>query len=125
MIQPRNTLVVLKVIEKAERKVGQITVPTHNDLYTEAEVVAVGPGSISAAGGQPETFDLKKGQRVWVKYKRHERGPMGPVLGFEGISYREGDTDFLLVEQSGIVGILAESVDPMNGTAFQGATSLN
>jgi co-chaperonin GroES (HSP10) len=127
VIQPRNTLVVLKVIEKSERKVSKIIVPTYNDCYAEAEVVAVGPGSISAAGGQSETFDLKVGQRVLVKHKKKmQRGPgdLGQLFD-EGIPYRDGDIDFLMVEQSSVVGILAEAGDVPAYEAAKAAVSLN
>jgi len=118
VIQPRNTLVVLKLIEKAERKIGKISVPTNNDCYTEAEVIAVGPGTISAAGGQSETHDLKKGQRVWVKHKKKVSRGQGAIgeLFDEGLPYQDGDIGYLCVEQSSIVGILAEpSPDPEAG----------
>lgn len=113
MIQPRNTLVVVKLIDKAERQVGKISVPTNKDCYTEAEVVAVGPGTVSAAGGQSETFDLKVGQRVWVKHKsKHIRGAgdIG-ILTDEGLPYQDGDETFRLFEQSSVVGIIAQPGD--------------
>lgn len=113
MIQPRNTLVVVKLIDKAERQVGKISVPTNRDCYTEAEVVAVGPGTVSAAGGQSETFDLMIGQRVFVKHKsKHTRGPgdLG-TLTDEGLPYQDGDESLRLFEQSSIVGIIAQPGD--------------
>ena len=110
MIVPRNTLVVCKLIEKADRQVGKITVPTNTDLYCEAEVLAVGPGSVSAEGGRSETFDLRPGQRVWVKHK--ERRPMqGAMIGFDaGILYQQGEEKYYIFEQTNILGIIAEPV---------------
>ena len=70
MLQPRNTLVILRLTEKPEEKVGKLTIVGSDGLYTEAEVMAVGPGSVMAAGAVSETFDLKEGQRVFVQHKR-------------------------------------------------------
>jgi co-chaperonin GroES (HSP10) len=108
MIKPRNTLVVVKIIEQAERRIGNIVVPTNADLYCEAEVIAVGPGNVSADGGRSETFDLHPGQRVWVKNKEQRPG-QGNVLRFDaGISYTEAGEKFLFLEQTSILGIIAE-----------------
>ena len=109
MIQPRNSLVVVKLIEQAEKKVGAITVPTNADLYCEAEVIAVGPGNVSAAGGRSECFDLKPGQRVWVKYKEQKPMGGGQVARFDaGIRYQDGDTYYYVFTQESILGIIAE-----------------
>lgn len=109
MIQPRNTLVVVRLIEKADRKVGKIVVPTNADIYCEAEVVSVGPGNVSAGGGRSETFDLKPGQRVWVKHKTRRPGPAGGhILTDEGIVYQDDDDKVILMEQTSILGIIAD-----------------
>jgi|GEM_PF-2849928 len=118
MIQPRNTLVVVKLITAAERKVGAITVPTNQECYTEAEVIAVGPGNVSAEGGRSETFDLMPGQRVWVKHKKKIRvGANASTFEDEGLPYRDGEELYHCFEQSSIIGILsqppqAKAVDP-------------
>jgi co-chaperonin GroES (HSP10) len=104
MIQPRNTLVVLRLITKSTRRVGQITVPTGNDLYTEAEVMAVGPGNVSAAGGRSETFDLAVGQLVFLKHKSDS--PRGKIDQF--VPYVHDGKTFAMVEQTQVLGILAE-----------------
>lgn len=106
MFKPRNTLVVLKLIQKAETQVGKLVVPNGDGCYTEAEVVAVGPGTIEIEGQRPATFDLKPGQRVYVKHKE-KRNPQMPA-GDAALMYRDGDETFHIVEQSSIVGILAE-----------------
>jgi co-chaperonin GroES (HSP10) len=104
MIKPRNTLVLVKLIEKKELKIGQITVPDFDDLYSEAEVLAVGPGS-AAGVSQTETFDLQKGQRVWIQTKRKMPGGLSRL---EGIRYVEGGESFYLFEQMNVLGIIAE-----------------
>lgn len=104
MIQPRNSLVVLRLLTKSNRKFGGITVPTNNDLFTEAEVVAVGPGNVSAAGGVSETFDLKPGQLVYVRHRTET--PRGKMDAFT--PYTEGDKQYGLFVEASIVGILAE-----------------
>lgn len=108
MITPRNSLVVLRLIEQAEKKIGQITVPTNKELFSEAEVVAVGPGTVSAEGGRSETFDLKVGQRVFVKSKDRFRGQVGEEVRISGIEYRVGDEKFYIFEQGNVLGIIAD-----------------
>jgi co-chaperonin GroES (HSP10) len=108
MIQPRNSLVVVKLIEQAEKRVGAITVPTNKDCFCEAEVIAVGPGIIQATGGRHENFDLKVGQRVFIKHKSQVRGPMGITAELVGIEYRDGNEKFYIFEQGNILGIVAE-----------------
>lgn len=105
MIKPRNTLVVVKLMDKKEEQIGNIVVPDHENLYTEAEVIAIGPGTVSAEGGVSETFDLVKGQRVLVKYKQ-----LHPQLGttLAGIKYTDSGQLFYIFEQTSIVGIVAD-----------------
>lgn len=111
---PRNTAVVLRLILPTERVAGNIVVPTNGDLYSEAEVIAVGPGNIAAQGGRTETFDLRPGQRVFAKVReqvpdRTKVTGRGTVIA--GIEYREGDVTYHIFEQMSILGILAEPGD--------------
>lgn len=106
MLVPRNTLVLVKLIEKKELRIGQITVPDFDDLYTEAEVLAVGQGSVGLGCSQTETSDLKVGQRVFIQYKRKVGGSI--ISRLEGIRYVEGGESFYLFEQTNILGIIAE-----------------
>lgn len=109
MLKPRNTVVVLSIIEKSERKHGPIVVPTNGELYAEAEVIAVGPGGGTVAGGNTETFDLKEGQLVFLQAKRQGRGPSGnPVTEYAGVRYNVDDKSYFLYEQTAILGIVAE-----------------
>lgn len=103
MIQPRNTLVVIRIIDQPSRRVGSITVPTNNELYTEADILAIGPGNVSANGGRSETFDLAVGQRVWLQHKQKtQRG-----LTDTAIVYQSENEKFHIVEQTAILAILA------------------
>lgn len=110
MIQPRNHLVVCKLIEQAEKQVGKIVIPSNGEKYCEAEVVAVGPGTIAAEGGRSETHDLKPGQRVLIRHKELVPGPMGQQLESAGIPYRAPGSDelFYIFPQERIAGIIAQ-----------------
>jgi co-chaperonin GroES (HSP10) len=108
VIQPRNHLVVVKLIEQAQKQVGKIVIPTNAEKYTEAEVVAVGPGTVAAEGGRPETHDLKPGQRVLVRHKEDRVGPAGQYLELAGIPYRVDDQTYHVFPQERIVGIIAQ-----------------
>lgn len=108
MIKPRNTLVLVRLYEKPEQQVGKITVPNLNELYTEAEVLAIGPGTQVAAGAISETHDLAVGQRVQVKHKNVDhRGPKFPA-NIAGIKFVQNGEVLHIFEQASIIGILAE-----------------
>lgn len=107
LIKVRNTLIVLDVIEQKEKKVGDITVPANNDLYAEAEVMAVGPGLSLTMNDRTETSDLKVGQRVLVKHKQQQKPPPYPPE-LAGIRYQEGTKFYYIFDQTSIVGIIAE-----------------
>jgi co-chaperonin GroES (HSP10) len=108
MIQPRNTLVLVRLHEQPARQVGKITVPTNADQFTEAEVIAVGPGNVSAQGGVSETFDLKIGQRVLVLYKDRDANRS---LKNCGIPVRQDEETLYLYEQARIMGVIAQPGD--------------
>ena len=112
MIQPRNHLVVVKLIEQAEKQVGKIVIPANGEKYCEAEVVAVGPGTVAAEGGRSETFDLKPGQRVLIRHKEAVPSPKavgGFALESAGIPYRAPGSDelYYIFPQERIAGIIA------------------
>lgn len=110
MIRPRNTLVVVRLIEQATKTVGAIVVPTNNDQYCEAEILAVGPGNVAAGGGRSETFDLKAGQYVWVK-AREVRQVGNQFHKMElGTVYQSGEQKYMMIEQSTIFGIIADTL---------------
>lgn len=109
MIQPRNHLVVVKLIEQVQKTVGKLVIPTNGEKYCEAEIVAVGPGTIAAEGGRSETHDLKPGQRVLVRFKEIVAQQVGPpALEIAGIPYRVGDVTYHVFPQERIVGVIAE-----------------
>jgi len=120
LIIPRNTFILVRLLEKQEEKIGNITVPGYNDLFCEGEILAVGPGTVSAAGGVSETFDLKVGQRVYVQHMRQAFGPTGRQNQLDG--YRivlDGEAVYLF-EQINILAVLAEistiNIRPRDGT---------
>lgn len=108
MLSPRNTLVVLDLIETGPKTVGKFLVPDGGGLYSEAIVIAVGPGTVSATGGVPETHDLKPGQRVLVKAKEQRGDParIPPILA--GIRIQDGDRFLFVFEQLSIIGVISE-----------------
>ena len=103
MFHPRNTLVLLRLFKKTEDHIGAIVVPTAQDKYTEAEVVAIGPGFVAAAGGLSETSDLRVGQRVYVQHKQ-SRGP--GQLTDSGTRITQDGEELYLFEQTAIVGVI-------------------
>lgn len=109
MIQPRNDWVVLRLIEKATQKHGSLVIPETKSQYCEAEVVAVGPGNVAAAGGRADTYDLKAGQLVFVQHKKPVNA--AGLLVYSGVPYRKDGKTYFIFDQSSVVGILAETCD--------------
>lgn len=113
MIQPRNTLVLVRLIQQGQRNVGAIAVLTNNDRASEAEVLAVGPGNISADGGRSETHDLKVGQRVLILHKEPAAG--GGGLRLVGVPVTNGSETLYLYEQGRIIGIQSQPGETVVG----------
>lgn len=103
MLTPRNGFVVCSIIEKSNFRVGGIIVPTNSDTYTEAMVVSV-PASGTA------TVDLKVGQIVWLEWKRLVKGPEGPKPILAGLPFKQGKHEYLIFEESQILGIIAQDI---------------
>lgn len=115
-IKPRNTLVLLRLVKNEEEKVGCLVVKTDKDQFCEAEVIAVGPDTVSAQGGERGTRDLKPGQRVLVQYQLVMRSPDGIQTKTkpQGLQLKEtiaGERDLYLFEQHNVMAILAEPED--------------
>lgn len=109
MLKVRNTLVALKLIEKADQKHGAIFVNSNAECYCEAEVISVGPGNIQAEGGRSETADLYPGQRVLVQHKKKFNNGSGLVKYVdEGLPVRFEDETYLLFEQTSVLAVLSE-----------------
>lgn len=106
MFKPRNTLVTVEVIESKEKQIGKIVVPTNGDMYAEAAVVEVGPGTQLAGGARSETFDLHPGQRVLVKHKEVRQAGSGYIKNDAGVVYHDNGRKLLVVDQSSILGII-------------------
>lgn len=121
MIIPRNSLVLVRLIEQTERQIGNIIVPLNSEQFCEAEVIAVGPGTVAAQGGISETADLRPGQRVWVKHKTKANGPLGPQTVLAGMAYQQGNVTYHVFEQTQVIGIIAKPV----GTCFAGPGRAN
>ena len=131
MLQPRNTMVQVRLKKKAEERLGNIIVPNLGECFCEAEVLAVGQDTLSIESGERATRDLRVGQRVLVKTHTafisngqvRDRKPVGIELK-ETIT---NERDLYLFEQNDILAILAqpEDVDPNFGTAFAKPTAEN
>lgn len=104
MLIPRNSFVVVKIIERASRQVGTIVVPVGGEAFTEALVVAVPVKDTF-------THDLKVGQVVWVQHKRPVKTPQGQGLAESYITYRDGKHTYALLEESQIMGIIADDIE--------------
>jgi co-chaperonin GroES (HSP10) len=106
MIRPRNSLVVLRLIEKAVQQHGSLIIPATKENFCEAEVMAVGPGTVAAAGGISETIDLKPGQLVFVNHKKPTQG--GNTV-YAGIPYRLDGKTYFIFEQTQVIGIISDT----------------
>ena len=108
MLRTRGNWVVLRLIERAAAKHGSIVIPLTQDQYTEAEVIAVGPGTVSAAGGRPDTHDLKPGQLVFVQHKKQVAAHQ---MAYAGIPYRKDGLTYFIFDESSIVGVVADTAE--------------
>lgn len=107
-MKPRNTLVIVAELKKAEEKIGEIVVPTATEReYKRCEVISVGPGMITSKDELSPCQDLQPGQIVLVKLHRtaridHQTCSLEPI----GVGFQTEDGRALtLVEQSQIVAI--------------------
>lgn len=108
MILPRNTLVLVRMIDEPIKKVGAIIVTTNAEMYAEAEVLAVGPGNINSVGARIETHDLQVGQRVLVKHQDVKITSQGVMKAKTYIEYSKDDVKYQIFEQTHIVAILEQ-----------------
>lgn len=112
MLKPRNSLVIVKLLETGSKTVGNIIVRTDGELYGYAEVMAVGPGTVMSAGGQPETFDLKVGQRVFMKTKEQKRDPNaigGVRTVVSGMEFQADGVIYHIYEQGNVFVITEDA----------------
>lgn len=109
-LRPRNDGVIVRLLKKQEERVGTLHLPTTNNEYCEALILAVGPGEIAAAGARVSTFDLTAGQRVLVKYQTAVRSPDGMIRGFrpEGLRLDRSDDVYFFPELN-VLAIFDES----------------
>jgi hypothetical protein len=86
--------------------------PHNSELYCEAEVVGVGPGTSMAGGSRSETFDLLPGQVVWIEHMKIKQMGGGTLAKFgAGIEFNAQGEPLLILEQTQIMGILADTRD--------------
>ena len=92
-VRPLRDRVLVRRIEESEQKVGGIIIPdTAKEKPQQAEVVAVGSGRI-LDNGQREPLAVKTGDRVLVGK-------------WSGTDVRIDDTEYLIVKEDEILGIL-------------------
>ena len=92
-VRPLRDRVLVKRIEEGEQKVGGIIVPdTAKEKPQQAEVIAVGSGRI-LENGQREPLAVKAGDKVLVGK-------------WSGTDVRIDDTDYLILKEDEILGIL-------------------
>jgi chaperonin GroES len=92
-VRPLRDRVLVKRIEEGEQKVGGIIVPdTAKEKPQQAEVIAVGSGRI-LENGQREPLAVKAGDKVLVGK-------------WSGTDVRIDGTDYLIVKEDEILGIL-------------------
>lgn len=80
-IQPRGDLVLVQFVLESDKMVGLLKVPTGDNEYVEAKVLAVGPGVVGAAGAVSYTADLAPGDTVLLQHKKKVRDQQGVIRG--------------------------------------------
>lgn len=106
MFTPRNTLVVVELLENKEKTLGGIVIPNNQELYSEGIIAAVGPGNVNAAGARAETHDLHVGQRVLVKRYEVRQSAQSFAKSEAGIRYTYDGKNYMIFEQTSIIVIL-------------------
>lgn len=87
--KPRNTLILVRELDRSEEVVGGIIMPAYNSQnFMRAQILAVGPGMATNSRDETEMHDLKAGQIVWIKSHTvrgpNQRTPNGQELTFDG-----------------------------------------
>ena len=94
--RPLHDRIVIKRIEAEAKSAGGIIIPdTAREKPQQGEAVAVGPGGRDQSG-KLTPIDIKVGDRVlFVKWS--------------GAEVRVDDVDYLIMKESDIMGVLAET----------------
>ena len=93
-VKPLRDRVLVRRLEGAEEKVGGIIIPdTAKEKPQQAEVVAVGSGRI-----------LENGTRVPLSVKAGDKVLLGK---WSGTDVKIDDTEYLILKEDEILGILA------------------
>ena len=92
--RPLHDRVLLRRLEQEEKTAGGIIIPdTAKEKPTEAEVIAVGPGTRDESG-KPHPLDVKPGDRVLIGK-------------WSGSEVKISGEELLIVKESDIMGIIA------------------
>ena len=92
-IKPLADRIVVKPLEAAEKKQGNIIIPdTAKEKPMQGEIVAVGPGKVSD-NGQKVAMEVKKGDKIlYGKYS-------GTEVQIDG-------ADYLIMRESDVLAVL-------------------
>lgn len=115
-LRMRNNGVLLKYVQRENQKIGAIQLAGHIDREIEhAIVVGVGPGVISAAGGQAGTHDLKERDYVLV-HARQIRKPSAQaqeVVTEKRVPIMLDGETYSLVDESQIIMVIERAAPAM------------
>ena len=107
--QMRGNSILVNPLRREPQKVKgiQLSGPLDREI-DHAIVLAVGPGLIAAAGGRPDTHDLKEGQYVLVHACMIRKpSPQAPEQIVEKyVPVVVGNETYKIVDQSQIIAIL-------------------
>jgi co-chaperonin GroES (HSP10) len=102
----RNTLVIVRLDDSKEKIIGGVIVLANSEQFTEATVVSVGPGNISADGALSETRDLHPGDRVLVKSVDVRQMGQGLAKAKTGVDYTVEGVKYTIYEQMHIIALI-------------------
>ena len=95
-IRPRHDKVLVERVESLDRTAGGIVLPdTAKEKPTEGRVIAVGAGRLDDAG-----------KRISMSVKAGDRVLFG---SFAGTAVKEGGKEYLLLDESELLGVVDES----------------
>lgn len=94
MIAPLYDRIILKPINEPTKSKGGVFIPESAlERPSRAEVVAVGPGKRNIMSGEFEKPQVKVGDVV--------------VFGRSGVSFKEGDQEYLIISESDVLAVVA------------------
>jgi hypothetical protein len=112
----RNNFVLVRVLQKQAQKIGNIEIAGALDREIEqVEILSVGLGVISAAGGRADTYDLNPGDLALAQMKTFRKGP-GGVDQFQEKQVKlvfEGEA-LAIIEQYQIIAVIPQENTRIN-----------